>query len=146
MSGPIPKSPIVTKEEAVLWDCWDPDNHALNTIHSVVVNVNTVTFTPAYTAPVQTLVTVTTHATPVRLGVLHTFFQHLRIYGFKAQNRTQNAGDVYLGPAGAAGTQSEIIAKGAAFTLDAPIGQKYDLYDFMVDAANDGDGIVIVYT
>lgn len=144
MSGPTPKSPIISKSEQVLWDAWDTINHALNTIHTVVVD--TVTLTPAETAPTQALVTVATHAVPVRLGVNGTFFQHLRLYGFKAEARTQNVGDIYFGPAGAAGKQSEIIAKGAAFTIDAPVGQKYDLYDWMIDAANDGDGAVIVYS
>ncbi len=144
MSGPTPKSPILDKAEQVLWDCWNTAQHALDVVATVVVS--TVTLTPAYTAPVQSLVTVAAHGTPVALGAAHTYFQTLTLIGNKDQARTQNVGNLFFGPSGAAGTQAIIIARGTSYTLIAPIGQKYDLHDWMIDAATDGDGAVIIYS
>jgi hypothetical protein len=144
MSGPLPKSPIISKMEQVLWDCWNTGAHALDVVATVVVN--TVTFTPTHAAPAQALVTVTSHGTPVALGGA-VDFQSLTLIGNKsASARTANTGDIYLGKSGVAGTQPIVIAAGKSYTLTAPIGQKYQLADWFIDAANDNDGAVILYT
>lgn len=146
MSGPTPKSPIISKMEQVLWDCWDVTNHALNTIHSVVVNVNTVTFDSVHAAPAQAYVNVASHGTPVALGGAVAFRKLTLIANKSGTARTPNVGDLYLGKSGAGGTQPITVAKGTVYELEAPLGQSYLLSEWFIDAANDNDGAVILYT
>ena len=58
-----------------------------------------------------------------------------------------NTGKVYLGISNVDKTSRQIIelAAGDRITLTAPKGDKFDLTDFWLDAATNGDGVVGLY-
>ncbi len=99
----------------------------------------------AATTPAQILKTVAAAGTPVALAASGTFIT-MTLIANKDQARTANIGNVYLGLSGAAGTQPIILTPGKIYEIIAPVGQAYNLADWFIDAANNGDGVVAIYS
>lgn len=97
------------------------------------------------TTPTQITKTVAASGTPEALAAAGSFFSRAILIGKKAA-RTNNTGIVYLGIGSTNDTQAWEIAAGAVLTLEAPMGQRWDLNDWCLDVATNGDGLVIIYS
>lgn len=95
--------------------------------------------------PAQVIKTVAATATPEALAADATYFQTAMIGGLKAA-RTNNVGTVYLGIGSTNDTQPLAITAGEWITVNAPVGQKFDLNDWYLDVLNAGDGVAVIYS
>lgn len=97
------------------------------------------------TVPTQVIKTVAATGTPEALAANNTFFSTALIGGVKAA-RTANVGIVYLGIGSGNDTQPFAINPSEWLTINAPVGQKFDLNDWYLDVLNAGDGVAIIYS
>jgi hypothetical protein len=85
-------------------------------------------------------------AAPVALAAAGTKFRWALLLGCKAQDSTANAGSVFVGALGGAGQQPIEVFAGTAYVLPVPQGAKWDFGNWFLKVANDGDGLVVIYT
>lgn len=99
----------------------------------------------AVTVPTQIIKTVAATGTPEALAADATYFRTALIGALKAA-RTANVGIVYLGIGATNDTQPFALNSGEWLTINAPVGQKYDLNDWVLDVLNAGDGVAVIYS
>lgn len=96
------------------------------------------------TTPIQITKTVAASGTPEALAASGTYFRKATILAQKAA-RSANTGTVYLGIGSTNDTQPIGLSPGDVWSIEAPQGEKYDLNDWYLDVATNGDGVVIIY-
>lgn len=111
-------------------------------------------FMPTLATPTTIVKTVADAAVPERLVATQDqyFFFRATILGKKAA-RTNNTGIVYLGTVTGNTNVSGLtndrqpyeITSGDVHTIIDTSGRGLDLYDFVLDVATAGDGVVIIY-
>lgn len=92
--------------------------------------------------------TVTTAGTPVRLTTSHVLTNRFTVYGAKTVNRGVNTGSVFIGDANDQLQQLvpyDPTLAGGEVVYQAPVGSMFDLSEFWIDAATNGDGVVVSY-
>jgi hypothetical protein len=94
--------------------------------------------------PAQIAKAVTTAGTPVQLTATRTQAASVVVQARKSVS-TANTGNVFLGVAGAAGTQLLVLEPGQSVSFTAANAKAIDLSDFWVDSATNGDGIIVTY-
>lgn len=98
--------------------------------------------------PGQLVKTVAAIAIPESLTAVDTWVRRFTLYGLKGF-RTNNVGNVFLGPTAVDGEQPILIIPGPAGTseqaIEAPPGCVYNLKDWYIDVLNAGDGVLCVY-
>ncbi len=93
----------------------------------------------------QLIKTVADAGTPERISATAgTFFRQATFLGKKAA-RTDNTSSAFLGMTATNDAQAYEIVAGGEITITAPIGCKYDLYDFYLDVGTNADGVVVWY-
>ena len=99
----------------------------------------------AITKPTELIKTVTSSATPEKVAATSTPFRVATVMGKKAA-RTNNTGTVWLGLAATNDSQSLEITPGEIKTIEVPPNiADWDLTDFYLDVATNGDGVIIWY-
>ncbi len=96
--------------------------------------------------PSQFLKTSTAAAAAVALAAAGTKFRWALLLGCKSENGTANVGSVFVGASGDAGKQPIEIFPGSAYVLPLPQGAKWDFGSWFLKVANDGDGLVVIFT
>ncbi len=109
----------------------------LNALNSLAGAVETI--------PTQITKTVASSTTPGALAADGTFFRKAILIG-KRGARTNNSGTVYLGIGGTNDTQPVEISPGAVWSIEAPLGEKYDLNDWSLDVDISNDGVIVIYS
>lgn len=94
---------------------------------------------------------VTAAGTPEQLKAAATYFMKAVVLGRKGLGPTSsaanvNTGTVRIGPAAAANLQPFELAPGDERVLLPPVGQRWNLADWYVDAVTNGDGVVVLYS
>lgn len=83
-------------------------------------------------------------ATPTVWTNANVWVRSVTILGKKAE-RTDNTGDVYIGPISTNDKQAFKIAAGAEVLLEAAPGTLINLGEWYVDSTTAGDGVVLIY-
>ena len=112
-----------------------------STINANATLINTLTSCTDET-PTTAQVTVATAGTAVAFGTGGTKCRQIVIVAQKTLSGGANAGAVTIGNSSA---QIISLPAGGVFTLNADAGGRFDLGNWYVNAANNGDGISILY-
>lgn len=129
-------------------DPYVPQNVVNNTITATATISNSLTGCVEAT-PAQFLKPSSTPGTPVKLTAAQTYFRKATIKAVKTLDglsATANAGDVVIGASATASQQPITLAPGDEYTIEAPVGAKYDFRNWYLDVANSGDGVVVIYS
>lgn len=81
--------------------------------------------------------------TPVHFAAPGTYFRRMIIIAQQSLDRAANTGAVYIG--NSAAHQSITLQPGDTWSIEADTGGKRDLGSWYVNAANNGDGVSILY-
>lgn len=95
--------------------------------------------------PVQILVSPAS-TDPTVLAAAGTYFRKATILAFKTLAAGANTSAVKLGRSTTASQQPISIAAGASYTLEAPVGAKWDLNAWNIVIGTAGDGVVVIYS
>lgn len=87
-------------------------------------------------------VTIASTATIGALASQDVWFRKATIWGLKNW-QTDNAGDVFVGGSSSAGENHRKIYKGGYIVIEAPLGSRFNLADFYLEVATNGDGVVV---
>lgn len=94
----------------------------------------------------QLLKTNSSTTLPVALGIDGTYFRTATLIGNNDNARTANTGNVWIGATTNNNAQPFLISSGQTITIEAPVGEWYDLNDWYLDVATANDGVVIILT
>jgi hypothetical protein len=94
--------------------------------------------------PGQITKAVAAAGTPVQLTATRTQARSLVIQARKSI-AAANTGNVYIGIAGAAGTQLLLLEPGQSVSFTAADGKAIDLSKFWIDAATNADAVIVTY-
>lgn len=119
-----------------------------NLPQTVIPNTLTATATLATTTIVsqQLLRSVAVAGTAVAFGAGISFIT-ARIVAVKSLTGiVPNVGNVYVGASGAGRNQPIVLTPGDSITISAPALYLFRFQDYFVNADNNGDGVVIIYS
>lgn len=96
--------------------------------------------------PAQFVKTVAAAGTPEALTASRTYFRQAIFKAVKALAGTANTGDVKLGFASPVNEQPIVLTPGDTYVLQPTPGEKWDFATLYLDAATNGDGVVVIYS
>ncbi len=91
----------------------------------------------------QFLLVTTNTSIPVRLSQTNLYARGVTFLGMKHW-RTNNTGTVYIGVNPTNDTQPFPVLTGGEVRIDAAVGARLNLYNWYVDSATSGDGLVML--
>src|SRR2546423_15010183 len=95
--------------------------------------------------PTTLIKTVAATGTPEKMtATAGTYASRMIVMGKKAA-QTNNTGSVFIGEGSADAAQAVDIATGAKQEFVATPGQVFDLSEWYIDVATNGDGVVVFY-
>jgi hypothetical protein len=100
----------------------------------------------AAASPTQFAKTVASAGTPESLTAGASNFRKALLYAYKTVARGANTGNVRIGVGPAASSQIIQLSPGDEYIIEAPTGAKFDFQDWYIDADNNGDGVVVLYS
>lgn len=97
-------------------------------------------------APAQFAKTVSSAGTPEALTASASYFRKAIAYAYKTVARGANTGNIRIGVGSGAGQQLIQMTPGDEYVIEAPTGARMNFQNWYIDADNNGDGVVMVYS